>query len=70
MRTLIDLDDDAVLELDRIAKKEKTSRAALIRRGVALLLQERKQPDLERAFGLWTDERDGVAYQRDLRAEW
>ncbi|MBB4007129.1 hypothetical protein [Allorhizobium taibaishanense] len=67
MRTLVNLDDAVALELDRIAKAEKTLRAVLILTGIALLLQERKRSDLERAFGLWTDERDGVAYQRDLR---
>ncbi|MCF1473020.1 MULTISPECIES: CopG family transcriptional regulator [Rhizobium/Agrobacterium group] len=70
MRTLIDLDDDAVLKLDRIARQEKISRAALIRQAVASLLEERQQPDLDHGFGLWKNQPDGLAYQQALRDEW
>jgi predicted transcriptional regulator len=74
MRTLVDIPDDQIAELTKIAEAEKVSRAALVRRAIADLLKARrtKKPDaIDAAFGLWSDrEEDGLAYQERLRGEW
>ncbi|MCF1467314.1 ribbon-helix-helix protein, CopG family [Agrobacterium vitis] len=70
MRILIDLDDDTVVELDRVARQKKISRTALIRQAVASLLAERPQPDLDHGFGLWKNQPYGLAYRQFLRGEW
>lgn len=73
MRTLVDIEDNAVSALDRIAREEKVSRSALIREAVAELLEKRTRSDMQDAFGLWSksaDIQDGVDYQRSLREEW
>lgn len=74
MRTLIDIPDDQIAELSRIAEEEKTSRAAVVRRAIADLLaarRARKVNALDESFGLWSDmKEDGVAYQERLRSEW
>jgi metal-responsive CopG/Arc/MetJ family transcriptional regulator len=73
MRTLIDIPDDQIAELAKIAKEEKVSRAALVRRAIADLLAARKakKPNgIDAAFGLWGPGEDGLAYQERLRSEW
>lgn len=71
MRTLIDLDEAEVRDLDEIARAAKRSRASLIREAVAaFLVQHRKRGEAE-AFGLWGKrEVDGLEYQKKMRAEW
>jgi metal-responsive CopG/Arc/MetJ family transcriptional regulator len=71
MRTLVDLGDAQIRALDDLSKKEKTSRAALIRRAIDDYLAKRR-PRAERdAFGLWGDHKtDGLAYQEKARTEW
>ena len=71
MRTIIDLPDDVVAQLDRLGAAEKRSRAALVREAVGMLLSQRQLPLPEAAFGMWKDrDIDGVDYQRALRSEW
>jgi metal-responsive CopG/Arc/MetJ family transcriptional regulator len=76
MRTVIDLPDEQIATLDRLARAAGTSRAAMIREAVRELLRDRtRAPDVDAAFGLWAadDEscrEDGLAYQRRLRDEW
>lgn len=73
MRTLVEIEDDAIKALDRIAQAEKLSRSALIRKAVASLLEKHEFSQRQDAFGLWAtagEARDGVEYQRSLREEW
>lgn len=74
MRTLVDIPDDQLEELTRLAEREKVSRASLVRKAVSDLLASKRQTGDEAiaaAFGLWSDmEEDGLAYQERLRAEW
>jgi len=71
MRTLIDLEHQNLAALDRLAKSEGRSRAAIIREAVGEYLERRKSMELDDAFGLWGQHRvDGLAYQEKLRSEW
>jgi metal-responsive CopG/Arc/MetJ family transcriptional regulator len=75
MRMAVDIPDDQLAELTRLAKREGMSRAALIRRAIADLLASRRKTENEAAFaaafGIWADrDEDGLAYQERLRSEW
>ncbi len=74
MRTLVDIPDDQIAELARLAAEEKTSRAAIVRRAIAELLEKRrprKGDAIAAAFGLWgKGGEDGLDYQERLRGEW
>lgn len=71
MRTLVDIGDKEIEALDKLATEEKVSRAALIRRAIADLLQKRTETDVADAFNLWgADTKDGLALQDELRQEW
>jgi Arc/MetJ-type ribon-helix-helix transcriptional regulator len=56
MRTIIDLPEEQVEALDELVEKQATSRAALIRSAINLLLEhERRQAKaLAEAFGAWS----------------
>ena len=70
MRTLVDLDEARIEALDSLARAEKCSRAALIRRAIDDYLA-RRQRQQEDAFGLWSERRvDGPTYQERQRDEW
>ncbi|MBB3660141.1 putative transcriptional regulator [Rhizobium sp. BK650] len=71
MRTLVDIGDPEVKALDRLAQREKMSRAALIRKAIDDFLA-RNNADIEaEAFGLWGDRKiDGLTYQENMRSEW
>ena len=71
MRTLVDLDDAQVLELDNVAKRAKRSRAALIREAIADYLSRTRRDAASDAYGIWGKRKvDGLAYQKSLREEW
>jgi predicted transcriptional regulator len=71
MRALVDIDDNDLRELDRLAKRQKRSRAAVIREAVAGYLQIQADATIADAFGLWGERRtDGLAYQEKIRSEW
>jgi hypothetical protein len=70
MRTLVDLPEADLKQLNELSRARKTSRTQLIRLAVTGFLAENK-PGLEDSFGLWKGKReDGVAYQDRLRSEW
>jgi metal-responsive CopG/Arc/MetJ family transcriptional regulator len=72
VRTIIDLPERHLEELERLGRSRKLSRAELIRQAVERYLQE-NVPAREEAFGLWKRagvQRDGLALQRRLRKEW
>jgi metal-responsive CopG/Arc/MetJ family transcriptional regulator len=71
MRTLVDLGDAQLEELDNLSKQERTSRAALIRQAIDDYLAARRRRRDRDAFGLWGDHAvDGLAYQEKARGEW
>jgi metal-responsive CopG/Arc/MetJ family transcriptional regulator len=71
MRTLVDLGEAQMRELDSLSKQEKTSRAALIRQAIDDYLAARRRRRDGEAFGLWGDRAgDGLAYQDKARSEW
>ena len=71
MRTLVDLGDTQIEALDELSKKEKRSRAALIRQAIDDYLAKRHITQGDDAFGLWGKRKvDGLAYQEKVRKEW
>lgn len=71
MRTIIDLPDPLVRELDSHAKREQVSRAEAVRRAIAEYLSKRPTPKAEAAFGIWKKKKiDALAYIDRLRDEW
>ena len=71
MRTLVDLGDSQVQALDELSKKEKRSRAALIRQAIDDYLAKRSREQEGDAFGLWGKRKvDGLVYQEKARSEW
>lgn len=70
MRTLVDIPEPQIKALDQLAMREKSSRAALIRKAVDNLLDSQKKLSNSEAFGLWTGKEDGLAYQEKVRSEW
>jgi predicted transcriptional regulator len=71
MRTLIDIDEKHIRELDRLAKAQNRSRASVVREAVSDYLR-RKAADTDKdGFGLWGQGKvDGLAYQDKIRGEW
>lgn len=70
MRTLIDIGEPEIRELDELAKRQRKSRSALVRAAVGEYLERKRSAALEDAFGLWGAGEDGIAYQERLRREW
>jgi predicted transcriptional regulator len=74
MRILTEIPDDDLKELDALASKKKSSRAAAIRDAVRLYLVHNADNNdwIEKGFGYWadrTDIGDGVEYQRAMRED-
>lgn len=71
MRTLVDIPDDDIEQLDAIAAREKKSRAAKIREAIRLYVAGKSNNDwIRRGAGYWsgrTDIGDAVEYQRAAR---
>ena len=71
MRILTEIGNSQLKALDELSKREKTSRAALIRHAVEDFIAKHQQGRQDDAFGLWGDrEVDGLAYQEKMRNEW
>ena len=71
MRTLVDVADAQLRELDALSKEEKRSRAALIREAIDDYLATRRRRHEGDGFGLWGRRKvDGLAYQEKVRREW
>ena len=73
MRTLVDIPEEDIAQLDALASRDKRSRAATIRDAVKLYLVQNHGNDwIERGYGYWadrTDIGDGVEYQRAIRED-
>jgi metal-responsive CopG/Arc/MetJ family transcriptional regulator len=71
MRTLVDLGDTQIEALDELSKKDKRSRASLIRQAIDEYLGKQRDKQAGDAFGLWGKRKmDGLAYQEKVRNEW
>jgi predicted transcriptional regulator len=71
MRTSVDIEDAQVRALDELSKKDRRSRAALIREAINDYLAKRRGKRGGDAFGLWGKRKiDGLAYQEKVRGEW
>lgn len=71
MRTIIDIQDDVISLLDEVAKREKRSRASVVREAVSLYLAQKRPPATDQAFGIWKSRpENGIQYQDRLRKEW
>jgi metal-responsive CopG/Arc/MetJ family transcriptional regulator len=71
MRTLVDLGDDQLKALDELSRKEKLSRATLIRRAIDDYLAKQFEKQEGDALGLWGKRKvDGLTYQEKARREW
>jgi hypothetical protein len=72
VRTIVDLTDRQIADLDRLSKKHDLSRAELVRRAVDRYLAE-MAPDRAAGFGLWRRagaKIEGLAFQRRMRKDW
>ena len=71
MRTLVDLGESQIKALDELSKKEKRSRAALVRQAIDDYLAKHRGQREGEVFGLWGNRKvDGLAYQERVRSEW
>lgn len=71
MRTIVDIPEDVLDELDDLAKREEISRAEAVRRAMAEYLESRRSSRREAAFGVWKSKKiDSLRYEDDLRGEW
>jgi metal-responsive CopG/Arc/MetJ family transcriptional regulator len=74
MRTIIDIPEDLLNELDKRRAHEGISRAEWIRRAIKSHLRQTdrsKMPGKDAAFGLWRERHsDALDYEDTLRAEW
>jgi hypothetical protein len=75
IRTIISLDPEDKLWLDRKAEEEKVTMTELVRQAIRRYREECEtaSPSLDRLLaetsGLWPQE-DGLEYQQRLRQEW
>jgi predicted transcriptional regulator len=73
MRTLVDIPDEDLKQLDALASREKKSRAAEIREAIREHLARKQNNDwIRRGAGYWkdrTDIGDAVEYQRAARED-
>jgi metal-responsive CopG/Arc/MetJ family transcriptional regulator len=71
MRTIIDLPEDQVRELESLCKAERISRAEAVRRALAQMLSQKQSTGRENAFGVWKNKKiDGRKFVEKLRREW
>ena len=73
MRTLVDIPEEDVAQLDALAAEGKRSRAAEIREAIRLHIARKSNNDwIRRGAGYWkerTDIGDAVEYQRAARED-
>ena len=71
MRTIFEIPDDKVKELDRLCKAQKISRAELMRRAIDKYLLDTPLVRREASFGIWKRKKiDSLKYEASLRNEW
>lgn len=71
MRTLVDIPEEELKQLNQISKKKRVSRAHLVRCAISNYLNEQPKDSLDKFFGIWADRKiDGLEYQLKMRSEW
>jgi predicted transcriptional regulator len=71
MRALVDIEDTQIQRLDELARRQKRSRAAVIRQALREYIDASTAQSADEAFGLWGDRAvDGLEYQERIRSEW
>ena len=72
MRILIDVPKNTVAKLQKLAKRQNSSRAELVRQAVDRYLEaHQEQFDESAAFGIWkTKKQDALVIEDKLRSEW
>ena len=71
MRTLIDIPENLLAEIDSLAKRERISRAEAVRRAMAEYVAKRSASKADAAFGIWKSKPvDALDYEDSLRGEW
>jgi metal-responsive CopG/Arc/MetJ family transcriptional regulator len=71
MRTIIDIPEALLAELDANAQHERVSRAEVVRRAVAEYVAKRPLASPDIAFGVWKGKKiDALTFVDRLRGEW
>jgi metal-responsive CopG/Arc/MetJ family transcriptional regulator len=71
MRTIIDIPDSLLKEVDALAEREQISRAETVRRAMTEYLAKRSTSRPDAAFGIWKSKHiDPLDYEDSLRGEW
>ena len=71
MRTIIDIPETLLKDVDALAEREQISRAEAIRRAMAEYLGKRSTSRPDIAFGIWKSKHiDALDYEDSLRGEW
>jgi len=74
MRTIIDLPENQINELQKLTQSKQVSRAEIIRRAVNDYIVHHRTDHSDQAFGILKLRHkqltDGVDYQNDIRSEW
>ena len=76
VRALISLSDQELKKIDVLARKNKKSRAQVVREAIDLYLRKNETREswkdlTRRTAGIWKHKKvDGLAYERKLREEW
>jgi metal-responsive CopG/Arc/MetJ family transcriptional regulator len=71
MRTIVDIPEDVLKELDDLARRDDVSRAEAVRRAMAEYLEKRRSSRGDAAFGIWKSKKiDALQYEDELRGEW
>jgi hypothetical protein len=71
MKTLVDIPENDIRQLEQLAGRRNTSRASVIREAIASYLTNQMRARGNGAFGAWRKSKvDGLKHQRKLRSEW
>lgn len=71
MKTLIDIPENDIKQLEQLAGRRNVSRASVIREAIANYLTSQTRMQGSDAFGSWRKSKiDGLKHQRKLRGEW
>ena len=71
MRTIVDIPEDLLRQVDLLAEREQISRAEAVRRAMSEYLAKRSASRPDAAFGIWKSKRiDALDYEDSLRREW
>ena len=71
MRTIIEVPEEVIRNLDKVGNQQSKSRAAIIREAIHLYLENKELRNSDAAFGVWKSKgKEGLKYQEQLRSEW